>query len=208
MNNSPSTVRDWKVPRELIPFVAKCPRLLPGETEKNYHVLFDLMVVEIEPQTASEWLVLADIVGLFWEIGRYRSWKSAVLNIYYPDTLEKALQVMHRPHDVVGDVPASIGLARKDVEAWRTDPAKRQHLQVRLAEHGYDEEALNARALLEALVPLASIDRALSSARGQLHAMLKEIHVRREFAERAHKALKQHAQSIRQASSQKQIEAH
>jgi hypothetical protein len=40
-----------------------------------------MMVNEIEPQTASEWLVLADIVGLFWEIGRYRAWKDPILNV-------------------------------------------------------------------------------------------------------------------------------
>jgi hypothetical protein len=207
MNNSPTLGMDRKVPKEMIPFVAKCPRLLPGETEKNYHALFDLMVEEIEPQTASEWLVLADIVGLFWEVGRYRTWKNAVLNIYRPDALEKALRVMHRSHDVVGEVPASIGLARRDAEVWRADPAKRQVLQVRLAEHGYDEEALNAAALLEALVPLTSIDRALCSARGQLNAMLKEIHVRREFVHRAEKALDERVQAAKQAFKAKQIEA-
>jgi hypothetical protein len=40
MNTNPSSGRDWKVPRELIPFVAKCPPLLPSELEKDYHALF------------------------------------------------------------------------------------------------------------------------------------------------------------------------
>src|SRR5258708_35615866 len=65
---------------------------------------------------------------------------------------------------------------------------KRAVLEARLAEAGYDADALNAGAFMEAQVPLATIDRFLCSARGQLNATLKEIGVRREFAERARKA--------------------
>jgi hypothetical protein len=74
--------------------------------------------------------------------------------------------------------------------------------------YGYDEEALNAGALLEALVPLATIDRFLASARGQLKAMLKEVYVRREFVERARKALDERVQSLQRGTQQqKQIAA-
>ncbi len=96
---------------------------------------------------------------------------------------------------------------RKEAEEWRTDPAKREVLRKRLADYGYDEEALNAGALLEALVPLATIDRFLASARGQLKAMLKEVYVRREFIERARKALDERVQGLQRGTQQKQIAA-
>ena len=208
MNTSPTSGRDWKVPREMIPFVAKYPRLLPGESEKHYHALFVMMVDEIEPQHASEWLVLADIVELFWDIGRYRAWKSVILSISRREALQTALQATNRDNAVTDDMPALIARARKDAEEWRTDPAKREALNKRLLDHGYDEEALNAGALLAALVPLATIDRFLASARGQLNAMLKEISVRREFAERANKAFKEQLQRTAVAPETKQIGAH
>jgi hypothetical protein len=72
---------------------------------------------------------------------------------------------------------------------WRTDPERREALETRLAEQGYDKVALNVGALLEALVSLATVDRFLSSARGQLNAMLKELHLLREFADRAARPL-------------------
>jgi hypothetical protein len=75
MNNARTLEKEWKIPREMVAFVAKCPRLLPGESEDSYRKLFVMMVDEIEPQTASEYLVTADITGLFWDIGRYRAWK-------------------------------------------------------------------------------------------------------------------------------------
>jgi hypothetical protein len=57
-------------------------------------------------------------------------------------------------------------------------------------------------------VPLATIDRFLSSARSQLNAMLKGVHVRREFVDRASKALREQMQANSQAPKPKQIDAH
>lgn len=85
------------------------------------------------------------------------------------------------------------------------DTKMRLVLEARLAAHGYDEETLNAGALIEALVPLAAIDRFLSSARGQLNGMLKEVCVRREFADRARKALAERPQATVPAPDPKQI---
>jgi hypothetical protein len=55
-------------------------------------------------------------------------------------------------------------------------------------------------------VPLATIDRFLCSARGQLNAMLKEIGARREFAERARKAFNERVAAELNAVEVKQIE--
>jgi hypothetical protein len=83
----------------MAPFIAKCPRLLPGESEKTYYELFDLLAEEISPQTASEWLVTTDIVGLIWEIGRYRAWKDIILNIDRRCALKTALRDTRRSGD-------------------------------------------------------------------------------------------------------------
>jgi len=207
MNNAPTLEKEWKVPREMVAFVAKCPRLLPGESEDSYRKLFVMMVDEIEPQTASEYLVAADIIGLFWDIGRYRAWKDVILSLHRRNALETALRVTnHHQNAMVGETPAFNATERKEAEEWRTDPAKREVLRKRLADYGYDEEALNAGALLEALVPLATIDGFLASARGQLKAMLKEVYVRREFVERTRKALDERVQGL-QGTQQKQIAA-
>lgn len=196
---------DMEMPPSIEPFVNKCPRLLPGESEAQYFAQFDLLMDEIRPDTTTEWLMLADIAGLFWELGRYRAWKGAILNIYRRSALETALRETHRSHAFVGDVPALINIARKEAEEWRTDPQKRQALDARLAEHGYDEAALNAGAFLEAMEPLSKIERFLSSVRGQLGAMLKEVYVRREFADRARKALNERLQAAVQAPTLRQI---
>jgi hypothetical protein len=202
-NNAPTLETEWKIPREMVAFVAKYPRLLPGESEDSYRKLFVMMVDEIEPQTASEYLVTADITGLFWDIGRYRAWKDVILSLHRRNALETALRVTnHYQNAMVGEATE-----RKEAEEWRADPAKREILRKRLADYGYDEEALNAGALLEALVPLATIDRFLASARGQLKAMLKEVYVRREFIELARNALDERVEALQRGAQQKQIAA-
>jgi hypothetical protein len=127
---------------------------------------------------------------------RFESPIASNLRFNRRSALETALRDTHRSHAFVGDAPVLIGIARKEAEEWRTDPEKRMVLDARLAEHGYNEEALNAGALLEALVPLSTIERFLSSARGQLNAMLKEVYVRREFADRARKAFDVRLQAV------------
>jgi hypothetical protein len=209
MNKNPDPGKDMEIPKSIEPFVAKCPPLLPGESDMQYYALFDMLMEEIRPDSTTEWLALADIAGLCWDVGRYRDWKGAILNIYRRSALETALRDTHRSSGQgFSDAPVLFGIAKKEAEEWRTDPEKRKALETRLAEHGYDEVALNAGALLEALVPLATIDRFLSSARGQLNAMLKEVYVRREFADRARKALNERLQAaVVQAPKPKQIEA-
>ena len=125
---------DMEVPKDIAQFVAKCPPLLPGETEQKYYELFDLLMEEIRPGTTTEWLALADIVALYWDVMRYQAWKGAILNIYSRDALETALRVTHRHYPTAGDAPALIVMARKEAEEWRTDPAKREVLKARLVE--------------------------------------------------------------------------
>src|SRR5258708_24478295 len=72
---------DLEVPKKIAPFVDKCPRLMPGESEMQYGALFDLLTEDMIPATNMEWLVLADITGLFWEIRRYNAWKNAILAV-------------------------------------------------------------------------------------------------------------------------------
>jgi hypothetical protein len=190
--------KNLEIPKEIARFVNQCPRLLPGETEMDYWALFDLLMEDMVPATNTEWLVLSDIVGLFWEIRRYVAWKGAILAVNRVAALESALQQTHFANVAPGTLDVRHIIARQEAEKWRTDPEQRRILDARLAAHGYDEVTLNAGALLEALVPIGAIERFLSSARAQLNGMLKEVYVRREFANRARQALDERLQAAAQ----------
>jgi hypothetical protein len=79
MNTSQINPGNLEVPKNIAPFVNKHPRLLPGELEMDYWALFDVLMEDIVPATNIEWLVLADVAELFWDIKRYKAWKGAIL---------------------------------------------------------------------------------------------------------------------------------
>ena len=143
------------------------------------------------------------IVDLLWDIGRLRLWKNAILVASRQAALETALL---RTRSTLPIGPHRIMTSREEAQEWRTKPQKRAVLEARLAEAGYGVDALNAGAFIEAQVPLATIDRFLCSARGQLNATLKEIGVRREFAERARKAFDERVVAQVKAPTVLQIE--
>jgi len=171
------------MPPHLSLFVGVSPALLPNELEEDYSELFNMMANEIVPTTNLEWFAVDTIVDLLWDIARLRLWKNSILVVSRHAALETALLRTHPSTFPNG--PYRTKISREEAQQWRTDPEKRDVLEERLEEAGYDMDALNAGAFIEAQVPLATIDRFLCSARGQLNATLKEIGARREFAERA-----------------------
>jgi hypothetical protein len=203
MTESDSPPREIVIPRHLTPFVGVSPQMLADELEEEYYELFDKMADEIAPTTNLDWFALNDVVDVLWDISRLRLWKSAILFVSRQAALETALLRTHPSTLPVG--PYRIKISREEAAEWRTKPEKRDVLEARLAEAGYDSDALNAGAFIEAQAPLATIDRFLCSARGQLNATLKEIGVRREFAERARKAFDERLKLTVEVPKQKQI---
>jgi len=187
MVESQDRKRKFTVPRGIGLLVGVCPPLLPDEEEEDWCNLFNAMAEEIAPTTKLEWFVVADAVDILWDMARLRVWKHAVLVIGRRRALETALLETQNSIDPIRHT-VRIAAAKQDLRQWDTDPAKRDVLKARLDRAGYDVDGLNAKAMMEALVPLAAIDRFLCSARGQLNATLKELGVQRKFAERARKA--------------------
>jgi hypothetical protein len=192
------------LPRHLSRFVGASPPLLPGESEENYFKLFDMMADEIAPTTNLEWFAVDTVVDLLWDMMRLRLWKNAILVVSRRAALETALR--RTLPSTAPDGKYQIVMSREEAKAWRTDPKKRAVLEARLAEADYDADALNAGAFIEAQLPLATIDRFLCSAGGQLNATMKEIGVRREFAERARKAFNERVAAEVEVVEVKQIE--
>ena len=193
------------VPRGVAMLVGQSPPLLPDENEDDWYDLFDAMTQEIAPTTNLEWFAVADVVDILWDMSRLRLWKHAILVIGRHRALEEALMRTQNT-TTPSNHPMRIALTKQEAEEWRTNPEKKAVLKARLDEADYDVDGLNAGALVEALVPLAAIDRFLCSARGQLNATLKELGVQRKFAERARKAFEERIAMELNAPAQKRIE--
>jgi hypothetical protein len=187
MTENTTPKQDIVIPRGLALFVRVSPVLLPDEEEDDYFDLFDAMAEEIAPTTNLEWFALNDTVDILWDMSRLRLWKHAMLVIGRHRVVETAL--METQYTTTSSQhPNRIALTKQEARVFHSDSEDRDALEARLNEAGYTSEGLNAAALMEVLVPLAAIDRFLCSARGQLNAIMKELGVRRNFAERARKA--------------------
>lgn len=205
MTENDNPPKEIVIPKGLTLFVGVCPALLPDEEEADYYELFDLMTDEIAPTNNVEWFAVDTTVDLLWDMSRMRIWKHAMLLIGRHRALEKAL-LETQNSNLPSRHPSRIAVAKQEAEQWRTNPEKQAVLKARLDEAGYDVDGLNAGAMMEALVPLAAIDRFLCSARAQLNATLKELGVRREFAERARKAFNERVAAELKAPAVQQIE--
>jgi len=182
-------LEELEVPDEISSFVEESILVLPGETEEEFLEMMSLMVIDIDPQTNIEWLCVIDLASLWWEIQRYRNWKTAIIKTNRAAALEDGLYKSDPNYRLVGPQPMIQAQARADAAKWHSDPNHRHELNVRLREHGYDAQGISAQAFVAQMVPLATIERFLASARAQVNAILREIVLRREFARRAREAL-------------------
>jgi len=177
---------DLQMGEEMQQFAAKSiPKLLPGEAELDYVNLLVFLVEDVDPQTNIEWLLVFDIASIMWDIHRHRRWKNAILLTRRKTALATAFAKVHRGNLVAGNGSVIRAEAKQDAEAWHNDSSKRAALDAKLANGGYDADAINAEAFMESLLPLNVIENYLLSARRQAMGMLREIGVRREFARRA-----------------------
>lgn len=189
-------VKGAEVPPDVVSFVRESILVLPGETEVEFLDMMTMMVIDIDPQTNIEWLCVIDLASLWWEIQRYRNWKIAIIKANRAAAVANALYETDLNYRLLGPQPAIEAQAKVDAEKWHSDPSHRHALNVRLRQHGYNDQGINAHAFIGGLAPLANIERFLASARSQVNALLREINVRREFARRAREALERRLAAV------------
>ena len=133
-------------------------------------------------------LCTIDLTSLWWEIQRYRNWKIAIIRANRAAAVADALYKSDPTYRLLEPQPGIKAQAKVDAEQWHNNLSRRNELNVRLKEHGYNAQGINAHAFIGELVSIANIERFLASARSQVNALLREINVRREFARRARQA--------------------
>jgi hypothetical protein len=174
----------------MLPFALATPRLLPGEADDDFYRLFDMMATELLPDTDLQWLWVIDLTWLWFDIMRYRRWKSSIILTSRRMALEFALaKTDPESLQISGMNPMIRAQARVDAEVLRVDKTNRNALNVRLEAHGYDADAVNANAFVESRDSLATIEKFLTSARHQVAAMVREIRLDCAFVKRTREAI-------------------
>ena len=178
----------FKAPDELRPF-AEPSLLLPGENLRDYEVLRQMIVDDIQPQTNIEWLWTLDLIELSWEILRYRRLKKSILDVHRATAIEAILRRLDG-EGMPAEVMPMVDLhARRTASEWRDDRDAASETEARLRRSKFDNIEINAEVFAQARASFEMFDRLTHLAQTRRIGLLREIGLRREFARRTRRVI-------------------
>src|SRR5216684_1557616 len=114
-------VRRLSTPNEIRAFMEQ-PSLLLGENQRDYEILRQMVIDDIQPRTNIEWLWTLDLIELSWEVLRYRRLKQKVLETSRAATIESILWDLDGAALPTGTLAALRLQNRRSATEWRDDP--------------------------------------------------------------------------------------
>jgi hypothetical protein len=172
-----------KPPKELASFFAD-PPLVGDESREDYDNLFSVLAAAEKPVDAIVWIYLADFANLTWEIKRERWLKQRAVEVARKRVV-RGLLMPPPPPAPFGFEPGSpfavepdaetAAEAEREVEQWASDPKARRRIDKELAERGYDQTYVLARALTNSASDIDTIDKRISTYEYRRNAILREI---------------------------------
>ena len=175
-------------PAELMPF-AEPSFLLPGENLRDFEVIRQMMVGDIQPQTNVEWLWTLDLVELSWEILRYRRLKKRILDAHRVAAIKSILERLDGEGMPAEATPMVQMQAQRTAAEWRDDPDAAIDIEARLHRSGFDNFGINAEVFVLARQSFEMFDQLIQQAQNRRIGLLREISIRREFAKRARRVI-------------------
>jgi len=152
---------------------------MPSENASEYEAIRDMIIQEIVPQSGIEWLWVADLVELSWDIVRYRSLRQKMLEVRRQDAIEAMLQRIDLPGIPHAFKQFAEEQTRLNAEEWRIDPMAAAEIEDRLATRGVDESSVNAETLIQARELFVLFDTLMQAAQTRRILLLREISRRR-----------------------------
>jgi hypothetical protein len=167
-----------KATAELRPF-AEPSFLLPGEDLRDYEVLRQMIVEDIQPQTNIEWLWTVDLVELSWEILRYRRLKKSILDVHRATAIEAILRRLDGEGMPAEVMPIVDLHAKRTAAEWRDNRDAANETEARLRRNKFDNIDINAEVFVQARVAFEMFDRLTHLAQTRRIGLLREISLRR-----------------------------
>jgi hypothetical protein len=153
--------------------------LMPGESLSDYQAIRDMIVEEIEPQSGIEWLWVADLIELSWDIVRYRALRQKMLEVRRRDAIDAMLQRLDLPGIPDAFRQSARHHTKLNAEQWQTDPIANAEIENRLSRHGFDDESVNAEVLIQSRELFMIFDGLMQTAQSRRIVLLREINRRR-----------------------------
>ena len=147
-----------EVPAELKRF-AQPSLVLPGEEPRDYEVLQQIIIDDIQPQTNIEWLWTLDLVEQSWELLRYRHLKKTILDVYRATAIEAILRRLDGEGMPAEVMPVVELHARRTAAEWRDDKDAATQTEARLRRSKFDSLDINAEVFVQARAAFEMFDR-------------------------------------------------
>jgi hypothetical protein len=158
--------------------------LLPGENQRDFEVIRQIIIDEIQPESNLEWLWILDLVELSWETLRYRRLKHRVLREYRHAAIAAILLRLDSPGMPSSDLSQAHIQTKRNAAEWRDDSNAADEIEARLNQHGFDAAAINAEVFYQAREIFSMFDQLMLSAQNRRMSLLREISSRRQDAKR------------------------
>ena len=147
-----------KAPAEFRSF-AEPSFLLPREDLRDYEVLRQMIIEDIQPLNNIEWLWTLDLVELSWEILRYRRLKKSILDVHRATAIEAILRRLDG-EGMPAEVMPMVDLhAKRTAAEWRDDRDAASETETRLRRSKFDTLDINAEVFVQARASFEMFDR-------------------------------------------------
>ncbi|MDN3275958.1 hypothetical protein QWJ07_16975 [Frankia sp. RB7] len=151
------------------------PLLLPGESREQYDALQRIVLGDIAPRSAIEWLLAFDVAELSWEIRRYRSLRHKLLEAFRYRAVEIALSQI----DLVGIADHAKDVAKghiaNNVLDWRVNTTAAAEIDRRLSAYGLDQKSISMEVYVQVRQQHAFFEGLINSASLHRLNLLREI---------------------------------
>jgi hypothetical protein len=144
--------------------------LLCGESRREYDEICKSLILSIGPQNHLEWLLLKQVLDLYWEILRLSKAKAALINMSWNEALRQSFESI-----LPGDEDERRLAAQAHVDGWYTDLQNQESGRKLLLKHGIDTDDITAQAMTLRLPEIEIVDRLLEKKRVVQMATLREI---------------------------------
>jgi hypothetical protein len=162
------------------------PPVLSTENRDIYEFIRLDIAQEIRPQTTFEWFWVKDLADLIWEIRRYRSAITLILDAAFKPALKSVLKSMEVPSfDPTGLVSlekSEASFLEKELFAdqWYGSPDDRTEVSGRLAKYGLDAESVAGQAFVLRQEEIRILEILIERAELRRDRILREIGFYRE----------------------------
>jgi hypothetical protein len=139
---------------------------MPGHP-RDFEVIRQMMISDIQPRTNIEWLWTLDLVELSREILQYRHLKKRILDVHRVDAIKSILERLDGEGMPPKAAPMVQMQARRTAAEWRDDPDAAIDIEARLHRCGLGNIDINAEVFVQARELFEMFDQLIQSAQNR-----------------------------------------